>query len=193
MIPGNKVDNRPVSSSIAYPDNEKSVGLHDMEIAGVAIEDASQGLDKYIWTAVGNVDTGMVTLQREGMPSIDWFNIGSSATDLALAFNQNMQPAIAWSNASGQIFLRYFSTTENDYIVVPFGTGSCPRLTLDDKRPTMNTISDVIFAYLVGSSLRYRQQRDDFLIERILVSNISPATILHRVGMGGLHLQFELT
>ena len=193
MIPGNTIDDRSVLSPVAYPDTQKEVGLMDMELGGVAIENASEGLKGYVWTATGNADTGTVTLQRNGMPAVDWFNIGSGATDLALAFNQNMQPVLAWNNSVGEMFLRYFSGLLNAYTTVSFGIGSCPRLTLDDKRSNMSTTSDVIFAYLVGTSLRYRQQRDSFLIERILVPDVSPATVLRRIGMGGLQLQFELT
>jgi hypothetical protein len=193
MIPGNKVDTRTALTRIAYPNSLKEVGLEDMEIGGIGIEDASQGLQGYIWTAVANPASGDVTLQRNGLEPVTWHNIGAGSSDLALAFNQNMQPVIAWRSYEGEIFLRYFSVESNTYTTVSIGLGSFPRLTLDDKRPNMNTTSDVIFAYMIGSSLRYRQQRDAFLIERILVADVSPATVFRRMGMGGLQLQFELT
>lgn len=193
MIPGNRIDNRTVLSVIAYPDNLKEIGLEDAKLGGLDIEDSSEGLLDYVWTATGNAETGDVVLQREGREPVYWYNIGSSCKDLTLAFNQNMQPAIAWQDAEDNLWLRFYDSVSNTYATTSFGIGSCPRLTLDDKRPNMSATSDVIFGYLRETSLYYRQQRDAFQIERLLVDDVSPATQLRRLGMSGLQLQFELT
>lgn len=193
MIPNNQISARTVLSPVAFPDNMKEIGLLDMELGGVAIEDASEGLLDYFWIAFETEDTGQVNLQRQGQEPVPWWNIGVGCKDLALAFNQNMQPVLAWQDSENILWLRAYDSFTGSYLVSSFGIGSCPRLTLDDKRNSMRATSDVIFAYLVGTSLRYRQQRDAFQIERTLVADVSPATILRRIGMGGLQLQFELT
>ena len=193
MIPNNQISIRPVLSPMAFPNNLKDVGLMDMELGGVAIEDASEGLLDYFWIASANEETGLVSLQRQGQTElIPWWNIGIGCTDLAVTFNQNMQPVLAWQDSENVLWLRAYDSFTNSYLVSSFGVGSNPRLTIDEKRPRMRTESDVIFAYLVGTSLRYRQQRDAFQIERVLVTDVSPASVFLRMGMGGLQLQFEL-
>ena len=192
MIPNNQISARTVLTPMAFPNNLKDVGLMDMELGGVAIEDASEGLLDYFWIASANEETGLVSLHRQGQAAIPWWNIGIGCTDLALAFTQNMQPVIAWQDSENVLWLRAYDSFTNSYLVSSFGIGANPRLTIDEKRPRMRTESDVIFAYLVGTSLRYRQQRDAFQIERVLVTDVSPASVFLRMGMGGLQLQFEL-
>lgn len=190
MIPVNSVKVRSNMPAMAYPDNQKITGLVDQELGGIAIADASKGLVGWTWTVevIGNE----VMLTRNGMPST-LLMVQSGIVDIALAFDQNMRPALAWQDDQEHIWLRVYDSVTQVFVTTDFGIGRSPRLTLDDKREVALSTSDIIFAYISNTKLCYRQQREAYLIEHIIATVPSGLQRLDRVGMGGLHLIFELS
>lgn len=183
------------SSSISFggiylpPDERNTSPLVDYEIGGLAINNAAGGLMQRVWKSW--VDGVNVMLQPEGGEPILLFT-AVDITELALAFDQNMQWSIGYIQA-GLLKLRWFDSLAGGYTTSVFTTARNPRMTLDDKRPQTLSRSDVILAYLRDNSLYYRQQRDRFLIERELRDNIYPGMRLKSIGMNkNLRLQFEL-
>ena len=179
-----------VIGSFLAPDIDVTTAILDYERGGVAVQDTSQGVNSYVWACW--VDDIHVTIQREGAPPVAVFEqVG--ILEISFAFDQNMRPQFAYKLASGDIYLRWFDTQLDAYVTNNFGTGRNPRLALDDKRPSQSGRADVIFAYIRGDTLYYRQQRDRYTIERSLRSGISAITKLKNIGMTrNLRLLFEL-
>ena len=190
MIPTASVQLRPWVTSMLPPDTLKVSSLIDREMGGVAIGDASQGLNGWLWTI--EVMGSDVILTREGEPSIVLL-VQAGITDIALAFDQNMRPALAWQDDQEHIWLRVYDSVTQVFVTTDFGIGRSPRLTLDDKREVALSTSDIIFAYISNTKLCYRQQREAYLIEHIIATVPSGLQRLDRIGMGGLHLIFELS
>ena len=189
MLPQNR------SSSISFggiylpPDERTTSPLVDYEMGSLAINDASGGLMQRAWKSY--MDDIHVMLQPDGGAPMLLFS-ALDITELALAFDQNMQWTIGYIQA-GVLKLRWFDSLSGGYVTSVFDNARNPRMTLDDKRAETLAQSDVILAYLRGTSMYYRQQRDRFLIERELRSNIYPGMKLKNIGMNrNLRLQFEL-
>ena len=189
MLPQNRASTLPIPGPSQPGDDARSVLLVDQELGGVAINDASQGLAVQLWT-VSYVGVDVILTSQFGSSSVLFSAAG--ITELALAFDQNMRPTVAYRQ-TGNVFLRWWDTTEAAYVVTDFGVGVSPRLCIDDRRPSQTGNSDVIFAYIRDEALYYRQQRDRYLVERLLRDELSPSTRLKSVGMNrNWRLQFEL-
>src|SRR5690606_35250660 len=71
--------------------------LQDWELGGVALNDPSQGLSVKVWHAFAthDHDTDVVTVWVEapGVPATELFS-GIGITEIALAFDQNMNPFV---------------------------------------------------------------------------------------------------
>ncbi len=147
------------------------------------------------------IDNLIVEIDNAELPGCD----GSAASyvrlfnqagivSLSFCFDQNMRPCVAYETSSG-VFLRWYDSAVVNYVTTSWGaTFRSPRVTLDDKRLTQfATRSDIIFAYIRGEFLCYRQQRDRFTTERVLQGGVGPNTKLNNVGMNRvLRLQFDL-
>ena len=189
MLPEN------IPSSIAFggrylpPDDKTSTSLVDYEMGGVALLDATQGLLVRNWKCW--IDNYEVFVQPEGGAQTFLFS-GVDITELSFCFDQNMRWSVAYTQ-SGVLTLRWYDALVSAHVISVFGEGRNPRMCLDDKRRSQYQKSDMIFAYIRGNSVYYRQQRDRFLIERTLRTNIFPNTRLKNIGMSrNLRLQAEL-
>ncbi len=173
MLPGNAASSIPVVGAMLAPDNIGSSLFVDYERGGLAITDASLGLDYQAADAL--------------------YLIIPSASEMCFAFDQQMRPVLAYV-VNDIIRLRWYDTTVSAFVVTDFAGVRSPKLTLDDKRPAQLANSDVIFAYIkTNGDLCYRQQRDRYLVERVLHSGVDPANRLIALGMASnLRLQFEI-
>lgn len=189
MIPEGSIKVRVNTNNLLEPDSKKYSGLFDYELGGEDIGNTDLGFLVRTWKV--EVINGDVTLFRdEVFHSVLFYD--SSIVDIALAFDQSMQVVLAWQTLDGSIYLRYYDSVSLSYAVMSVGIGKCPRLSLDDKRSEFISTCDVIFAYISEGSLRYRQQRESYLTEHIVVGGLSDVMRLERIGMGGLQFQFEL-
>lgn len=185
-LPENRLSTEPISASFLSPDNRVEDEEIDWERGGVAINDASQGLDVQDWRAEADgssirifdeADVVRFTLERPGV------------TAVSLAFDQNMRVTLAYV-ANKVAYLYWFDTNINDIRDDEYPDIIYPRLGTDDKRPSQNANSDVIFAYVRGGSLYYRQQRDRYTIERLLAEDVRG--ILRNIGLSTANrFQFE--
>lgn len=187
----------PVFQSITaiplpHPDNLKAIGLTDRELGGVAINDGSQGLNNWVWTVNVEPD-GTVKLWREGEAATTVL-VQTDIADIALAFDQNMQPVLAWESTTGELFLYWFNPVIQSFVTDSFGLGRNPRLAMDDKRTLSLGTSDVIFAYISEGKLCYRMQRDRFVTEYIVATDITDSRLkLQRIGLVNYRFQFEIS
>ena len=176
-------------ANLPYPDNRKVSGLVDRELGGVALFNPSQGLNGWVWTIF--VDGNYVKVQRDGTEPVTLFT-QSNIVDIALAFDQNMHPVVAWQDTSDNCFCRWYDTSILEYQILVVQNARTPRLTLDDKRQESALTSDVVFAYIANNALEYRLQRDRYNTVYKVADVFNPLQGLNRIGMVNYRLQFEL-
>lgn len=199
MLPNNNLTN-PVIFNVYIPPDDIPVGdLEDWELGGIGLSDPSAGLQYQNWHAfvTGSASTTQVWVESDNTaptlmfayPNITW---------VRLAFDQNMHPVIAFVGQDGSMFWWFDPTVpEQVFFTLPTGSGraSC---TMDDKRDFMTSLglNDVIISYVRNDSLVYRQERDRYAVEYILLPNVSTLIsnpYVGRVGMNeGQRLQFEI-
>lgn len=191
MIPQNRLSTwrmvAPFSGARAMP---RLSLLEDREDGGVGLSDSSQGLLVKTWEAT--CDGADITLRADGVsPTV--VHSDADITEISFTFNQNMQPVLAWV-AGGITKLRYYDVGTSNFITTAFGaTYQSPRVSLDDKHRLASDTNDVIFAYVRAGGLYYRQQRENYATERLLMSGLAAGTRLWRMGMSVENrLQFEL-
>lgn len=192
MIPEGRLSTAAVPGAYLSPQSMLNP-LRATERGGVALNDSSQGIDVKLWTLEYDKQTGDMLLSAPGVPTIVLFN-RPEVESVSLAFDRNMNPAVAFVQAGQAKFWWYDSVPgamvfwENE-----LGVAVSPRLTHDDKRDTQSGISDVILSYLRGGSLYYRQQRDRYLTEYLLQEGLGESARLVGYGMSAqLRLQWQL-
>lgn len=162
-MPGNTFSAEPVASDFEEPDDRaRSNLLVDAELGGVAIGDASQGLMVQVWEA--RYEAPWIQVSIEGAD--DWTNVVESTgvTELALAFDQNMRPTVAFM-AGGVGKLWWYDGSVPGYVLSELAGVRSPVVSLDDKRASQTGRSDVLLFYLVGGRIKHRLQRDRYLVE----------------------------
>lgn len=167
MIPTGGLSSTPQPASFSERVNSTLQPLIDYEMGGRAINDTSAGLQYQLWRV--RVDEDVVYLGPDGGNEQPAF-IRPGITEVALAFDQNMQPVIAFTQG-GQAWLWWFDGTVPGMVFTSILGAVNPRVTLDDKRRGQTASSDVILAYLRAGSLYYRQQRDRYLTEYLLTAS----------------------
>lgn len=164
----------------------------DWELGGVAVGDASQGLQVQIWKGFLDENDNFVLEPQSQGPRTVFFNI-PGARELSFSFDQNMNPALAWM-AAGVLYYRWYDISINDYTTSIFN-GRSPFVALDDKRSiaTTSNFNDVLLFYIRGPSLYYRLQRERYATERLLRTFRGPRLHIRRCGMNrGYRMQFEI-
>ena len=189
-IPEDRASTASVAGNILPPNDRFRPDNVSYHIGGVGISDASKGLEYQVWVAVA--DDHSVTVFPESDPSNSQvFVTGATKINrIALAFDQNMRPVITYVD-DGLTKLFFYDTAAQGYSTNEYPGASSPFCVMDDTRDvaTLTGTNDVLFFYIDGG-LKYRQQRDRYLIERTL-SPISGGRIA-RVGMTDkLRLQIE--
>lgn len=192
-MPLNRLSTEPVYAPYRSPDTlDLPNRLTDFELGGVALQDASQGLQVQRWTCRAESETGIVYLGAENVPEIPLFT-ADGITDLSLAFDQNMRPFVAFTQLNQAKFRWYDTVLGANRITELDPNDRTPRCCMDDKRPwqVSQGANDVILAYLRGDSLYYRQQRERYEVERFLASGLEGKRLI-KVGMNiAWRLQFE--
>jgi hypothetical protein len=192
MLPQNAVSSVAVPSTFLSPDNTASNRLIDIERGGIALNDPSQGLNVQDWTCFIAANGTDVQVKPDSGSPITLLSQGG-IEELAFTFDQNMRPCVAYRVAD-IAYLRWFDSVSQTFAVTAFAATRNPKLALDDKRITQIAVnSDIIFAYMRGNIVYYRQQRDRFQIERLVRSGVPDGLALVRIGMGqNLRFQFEI-
>lgn len=182
MMPNNALSSTPVPSPFLAPRTNirfsTQAGMVDTHFGGIAIGDASHGLQYQIWTC--RTDGNNVFLSAANtLPFIQLANV--QAQWVALAFDQGARPVIAYATKLGQAFYYFFDTVANAFVTRSL-SGVIPRIfaSLDDQRPALIAQSDVLICYVRAGTLFMRVQRDRFGVEYTL--GAAPATLV-QIGM----------
>lgn len=188
-ISGNRLSSVPVVGNYTGASSLDSDDFVDYEDGGVGIQDPSRGMLYQVWTARVVGDGSSIVLSAPNTPEFVLVE-GVGITHVSLAFDSNMQPIVAFVE-SGLPRLYWYDSQSGQVEITDFPGIEHPRLSLDDKRRTQIAVRDVIFAYMRSGGLYYRQQRDRFLVERLLKSGVPG--VLKKIGMtDALRLQFQI-
>ncbi|BAM66451.1 hypothetical protein [Xanthomonas citri phage CP2] len=187
MFRNNALSTVPVPSSFVETVSRRTVPLIDYEMGGVNVADAIQGLNVKLWKLESN--GAQMLLSADGVPAIELFN-RPNVSQVALAFDQNMRPHVAFVQ-TGVTWLWWYDSQAGAMVFSSFPGALTPRLTTDEKRPTHLEDSDVILAYVRNNNLYFRMQRDRFLTEYLLKSAVNADLIA--IGMNrDYRMQFRL-
>lgn len=186
-LPQDVLSSQVVYAPFEAPRSEVKLPLEDYDYGGVALSDASQGLKAKVWR--GFVDGNDVKFEAPGVSASVIFT-EPGITDLAITFDQNGRPFVAYMVGAVAKF-RWYDALAAGYSVTTLPAGSKdPRCQLDDKRYSQAQTSDIILAYVRLGTLYTRKQRDRYLIEYAMATGL-PAGKLVQVGMNiGNRFQF---
>ncbi len=169
-------DQLPPSKVISYEDG------------GIALNDSSAGLLHQVWKACISDDGSRILISSPSHAE-SVFIAGTEISEVSLAFDSNMNPAVAYVEV-GFARLRWYDSLIDDYTTTNFPGASSPKLSTDDKRPGQTSQRDIIFAYIRNGNLYYRQQRDRYGVEYLLATNVEGE--FNQLGMNTAgRLQFE--
>lgn len=164
MIPDRVIASSQQPAPFLPPNDREKTPLIDYELAGNGIQDPSLGLQVKVWKF--QAINGDVFASATDVPPTLLFH-RDNITEIAGAFDQNMNPAVAFV-ADGTLTLWWFDSVSQTQVFTDFAGNNSPRLCLDDNRQLENGTSDVILAYLRDGSLYFRAQRDRYEIETFL-------------------------
>lgn len=187
-----------VRSGFAYPVKSPSPEdkLQDWEFAGVGLNDPSQGLLVKLWHCTLEIDrdtdVGSVYVEAPAVPKTLLFS-GVGISEVALAFDQNMNPFVAYMQGSDAKIYWYDSTLPGmTHTTLPAGCYDL-RCCMDEKRPFNIANSDIILAYVRAGNLCIRYQRERYLTEHVMKSGIGSEANLVSIALNlGFRIQFRL-
>lgn len=188
MLPLNELSTSVKYANFLDPDAFIPTFTKDYELGGIALRDPTQGLEVQVWTC--EVQGNNVILYAENVePTIAFTRSG--VTEVSLAFDQNMNPFIAFVE-NGDAKFWWYDTVAVAQVFTNLTGGVSPRAALDDKRKLQTGRSDIILGYVKDNDLCMRVQRDRFTIEYVLKTEVD--AIIRRMGMNrGNRFQFEMT
>jgi hypothetical protein len=195
-IPPGGFSSTPQPSALLAPDSRERVLTEDFERGGVALNDPSHGYDVRDWMArTDGAEVWVAPWPEEAPRTV--LHAGSDITEVTLAFDQNMQPILAWVEG-GLTRMRWYDSAANagtgGFVVTSFVDCRCPFLTMDDKRAIAAGTNDIILAYIRDEQVRYRQQRERFTVEYTLGPTPSQGSRILKAGMGlNGRLQFKIS
>lgn len=180
-LPENSLSHRPIYGAFLVP--EKAEPLVDFEWGGIDLQNTSQSLQVYIWKCYYRDNWICIENDVTQYQLIDIENV----KQLSLAFDFNMHPVIAYTvereDKERSTFLYWYDTGQAAQITTEYGTAYLtPQVSLDDHRLHQSANADIIFAYIKSGNLYHRQQRDRFLIERLLQEDVGDVE-LTQIGM----------
>lgn len=183
-MPHNQLSVVYVPTDFVYPENIPRINrLSDLELGGVALNDSSQGLQVTAWQAYIS-GTDFRVRKYPGLTNDAFLLTAAGSTEVSLAFDQSMNPALAFVQ-SGAAKFWWFDTFLAAYTITTLPAGSrTPMMTLDDHRASQSGASDMLLFYLSASgNLCYREQRERFNTERVLASGLGASTKIYQVGL----------
>lgn len=165
MLPGGVLTPTSVPSAYLPPWDEPYEPLTKTTLGGAAVGDGSLGREVQAWTVSLDGDTIKV-VDSNGV--LGYSLVVPDVVTVSLAFDNNMSVAIAYQKLSGS-YLYYYNSLTEQYDTMRIADGDSCLAAVDDNRAIYNANSDVFFTYTrTDGNLYYRQQRDRYLIERLV-------------------------
>jgi hypothetical protein len=190
MMPNNILSSTSLPSTFLPPrDIFPRDPLVDEHLGGIALNDASQGLQVQVWTATVDGSDNIVVSAPSApspqiivnVPDVDW---------LGLAFDTNMRIFLCWTVGAVAQY-RWFDVVGNAFVITTLPAGSVrPMCALDDARPALTSSADILLCYVRSNTLFMRMQRDRYGTEYTL-ADVTGLTF-NQVGMNHTNrFQFE--
>lgn len=191
-VPYQQISVTPMPAAYLAPDIIDAAKESSLELGGVALNNASQGRQVQVWQAwIETASVIKVAPYPSLTPATTLVSGGVNITEVSLAFDSNMQPAVAYLE-DGLLKMRWFDATVPGFRTDLYPGCSFGKLSSDDKRPGQEGASDIILAYVRAGNLYWREQRDRFGVERL----VGPAPVGFRfvqLGMNAIgRLQWRL-
>lgn len=186
MIPEERLSSNPVYAQFLGARSGAISRTLDREDGPRYLQNTNWGLFYQIWEArLSAIGVLMHSVTYDEFTAYESTNL----TEVSFSFDQNGRYAVVMMYR-GRTILYWYDPLAEDYATLDLGLGlTSPKLSLDDKRETQTDTSDIILGYFRDQNLCYRQQRDRFLIERILKTNVNGR--LKKIGMTrNLRFQF---
>lgn len=179
-IPLHIISPVPVQAEFVAPLDEPYTPLEESVLGGTAVGNGSAGRQVQKWSVF--YDGTAIRVASEGGP-VEFSLTVPGVLTVSLAFDTNMAVAVAYQTAVGAN-LHFYNGVLGAYDTMTIvGATSC-RAGLDDQRQFNESASDVIFSYTLDDVLYYREQRDRYLVERVVGPSIG---ILLRTGQNVLN------
>lgn len=179
-------------------DSDDITPLMDISEGGIALSDGTHGLQVQFWTFTiegEGLETG-IYLEAPNYPKTLQLAI-SNLTWVRGTFDQNMHPAVAFV-AGGFNYLWWWDPVVHAQTITELApTILSPTVLMDDTRARETQLgnNDIILAYLIGSEVFYRLQRDRYGVQYPWYSGIFPDYIekpyINRMGIN-LEWRFQL-
>ncbi len=149
--------------------------LQDWELAGVGLNDPSQGLLVKVWRSFATYDRDAdlytVWVEAQAVPPVALFTL-SGLEELSLAFDQNMNPFVAYVQA-GQAKIYWYDPLVSGMVHTSLAAGvRTPRCTMDERRAAFIADSDIILAYVRAGNFCVCYQRDRYEVEHVLRTGV---------------------
>lgn len=197
MIPDGGLSTIAYFAPFAFPVRSPGEYLKDYELAGVALRDGTRGMQVKTWT-VYVMQTSQVWMSAPGVAPILAFDRGVNIQEVAIAFDNNMNPFIAFREGvigtAGSSFIWWYDSTDSTqkFTALPAGIVN-PRACVDEHRPSQTSVTDVVLAYIRGGSLYALYQRERYTVEHLLQSGLGSSAELISVSMNrAWRLQWRL-
>lgn len=188
-LPESQFTDEPVEGAFLAPDDRARTSLLvDYELAGIGIGDPSQGLQYQVWEA--RVAGGVIQTRPESGGAWTDITSASDITEIALAFDQNMRPQVAYM-AGGVCRFYWYDADSAAYVTSSFPGATSPVVAMDDKRAAEVGLNDVVLFYLLDGRVIYRRQRDRYGVAYDMEAVPDDTTRIIRWGMTD-QLRFQL-
>lgn len=185
-LPDGVLSTEVIQGRFLYPDSRTGTRLEDYEMGGIALGNSSQGLQYQPWYGRWNPDTLNVELQANfSGPFIVLFS-EPDVLEFSFSFDQNMRWVAATLASTGVLKFRWYDATVPGYVTTTYSNVSTMKLALDDKRAAQvsSDHSDILLTYVkLSGELYYRLQRERYLAEHLLDTDISDKLRITNFGM----------
>lgn len=175
-----------VAADIMVPYNRVKTPLADYARGGVALLDASRGLNVKNW--VCEVQNGGVFLSADNVQPFRIETIRGEPTWISFAFDQNMHYNLAYKLEDGEAYHYWYDVDSRQYITMALGKVNTPFLRLDDVRIYPSFHNDILLSYIKERTLYARLQRDRYAVEYKLAEDVGQR--ISRCGMN-MRLRFQ--
>lgn len=195
MLPENTLSSQAVVTGYPFPVKQPGDFLVDWEMGGIALNDPSKGLNFQLWFLEVKRDPNIINHWNVyvSAPSVAETLLfsGANITSASLAFDQNMNPFVAFVQ-NGQAKIYWYDSTVPGQITSNLAADvKSPVCCIDDHRAFSVGTSDIILAYIRAGWLRMRYQRDRYTIEYNLCE-VGNAELLSVAMNSKLRVQFRV-
>lgn len=185
MIPNKVLSTQTFKDDYLVPDNLPTQKLLDYEEGGIGIQNPAEGLRYQTWKLefIGanfllsaNNTSPYILFTSEDIRVYKGQTDTPEVTEISLAFDQNMNPFVAFV-ADDQASYWWFNsvTGKQEFADIPDDDDGfkalTPRCCIDDKRKLETSTSDIILAYAQHNKLFFRAERDRYTVAYQLMDN----------------------